>query len=206
MYHPVFQPGDLIGFSGFDPPSIVVNVATLGIPGRDLTHVGQLIEWRGKLALAESTGLCGLPCLYHEVPVFGVQFHPLADRVRTYRGRVWHYPLTKLGRRDFDPRALRRFWWRHRNAGYDLTQAIDSRDLAFGWLIRRFGREHLEHLYCSEAVAAGWRESRAWKIANASVWSPRRLEREAQVTQGIIGPRRRLVHIENIGLCYAGGS
>ena len=87
------RPGDLIAFSGYFMDSHLINVLSYGIPFFSASHVGILGNHQDELLLFESTTLSDLPCRIQGKPVKGVQAVRLEDRLKSYQGKVHHYPL-----------------------------------------------------------------------------------------------------------------
>lgn len=191
-----FAPGDLIGFSGCDLASVLVNLATIGIPWYSLSHVGiiaQHPQQPQRLLLWESTGLMRRPCLLQRRIVYGVQAHPIRQRIQHYRGRVWHYPLSPFyaAVAEHSRHYLANWLERQQGTGYDAIGAFRTRETPLGWIERRLSPENLHLLFCSELVVAAWRTIGVWNPPNASAWNPNRLARTAWDI-GIVEKRRRL--------------
>ena len=144
--------------------------------------------------LFESTTLATEPCLITGKRTSGVQAHDLDQRIQQFPGRVWHYPLTRK-LRIVQSIQLTDFCIHHVNAGtgYDALEAFRSRATPLGWLERLLLRspENLSRLFCSEFVAAAWKECEVWNAPNASRWSPNAIARSA-VRTGIVAARRSL--------------
>ena len=182
------RPGDMIGFSGADLLADLINLGSLGLPRRGLSHVAIVANHPDGLALYESTTTVGLPCLEARETRTGLQCHLITERVIGYPGRVWHYPLTRaityIESAQLSAR-LRQMCCEGRR--YDYFGAFDSRSTFVGLAARaKFGRENLQALFCSEFLASEWRRLRILKTANASSWSPNALARYA-VRHGLTG-------------------
>lgn len=168
----LIQPGDVIGFSGCSLKSSIIRVCTGGLWCCDgLSHVGFAVELDGRKRplLCESTSLCNLPCVATRQRIKGVQVHYMRERIATYRGRVWHYPLA----RPLSPREsywLTDFTLRHLGTEYDRRGAIAARHTLLAGLFRR--PENLDRLFCSEWLAAAMRYVNRFHTDNASAWSP----------------------------------
>jgi len=188
-----FRSGDVIGFSGADLMSDVVNVATLGWPRWGLSHVGIVMvdpeNW-SKL-LWESTSQSRSPCWFQKRVVSGVQAHELGARLAEHRGRIWLYPLVESLRTI--PWAHLGFWCRRQlGTPYDLAGAIAARELCCGWLWHRLLPEDTARVFCSEFVPAALREVGRWPSdANCSRYSPNRLVRLLR-REAIVGPGVRI--------------
>jgi hypothetical protein len=212
-----YLPGDLIGFSGYSLESVLINLGTVGIPFYSLSHVAIVGPHPLKpeeFALWESTSRCDLPCLLQGEPVSGVQCHTIRERIETYRGKVYHYPLSVFSRARLDsawpwPRVycyhyplsvfsrarlfegeLSEFLHEQVGKGYDAIEAFRSRQTALGWIERRLTRENHEALFCSELVAAAWKAAGLWYPPDWR-WNPNRLARTA-LSIGLVRPRRRV--------------
>ncbi len=187
--------GDLIGFSDPGPIGTGINLATWGIPGWGLSHVGIIADHPDydRPLLFESTTLADSPCLITREKTRGVQAHYLWKRIDAFDGRVWHYPLATPLCQDFVPDwpygapALAAYVVMQLGADYDALGAFRSRGTPLGLLERLLciHRENLASLFCSEFVAAAWRASKVWNTGNASRWSPNSLARAA-VRRGVV--------------------
>lgn len=168
------QTGDLIAFAGRRWTSKVINLGTFGIPGWSPSHVGIIGEYRGEHLLFESTTLSTLPCLIQGKPFKGVQACTLEDRVATYNGRIWRYPLA---RKLFDDERerLNAFLVHHVGVPYDRRGAIRSGGRLWANLWSAFENECLSQIFCSELLAAAYRDIGVLHSTNASRWNPRRL-------------------------------
>lgn len=175
------RPGDLVGFSGAHLLADLINIGSLGLPRRGLSHVAIVAEHTAGLALYESTTTVSLPCLIADEPVDGVQCHSIAERVIGYRGRVWHYPIRRpLSLRESLDISVDLAQTCRCRRPYDYMGAFDSRSTLIGLAVRaKFGRENLDRLFCSELVANAWRRARILRTANASRWTPNALARYA---------------------------
>ena len=89
----MIKTGDVISFSGFGHKSVLVNLVTFGIPFWYTSHVGIIGEYNGEQLLFESTTLSNIPCVIQDRPIKGVQAVRLPDRVKSYHGRIYHYPI-----------------------------------------------------------------------------------------------------------------
>src|SRR5579872_2119148 len=118
-----FEPGDLLLFYGRDLTSRIIELATRGP-----SHIGiNLPIYSRGLLLCESTTLCDLTDVISNRKKSGVQFHPPATRIATYRGTVHRMRLAngwKLDQAEID--FLMGWFWHRRELGYDLRDAIIS--------------------------------------------------------------------------------
>lgn len=187
----LIRPGDLIGFSGCNWKSSLIRIGTCGwICCGGLSHVGIAVAWSGhqRPLLCESTSLGEFPCVAQGKLVAGVQLHYLRQRIVTYHGMVWHYPLAvPLVSEESD--ALAAFARQHLGRPYDLRGAFAARHTPLAWLVRP--AEDLAELYCSESCAVGLRHVGRLATDNASAWSPNGLARHL-VRQGICKKPRRI--------------
>ncbi len=187
----LIQPGDLLGFSGCSLKSSVIRVCTGGLwCCSGLSHVGIAVAWPAvhRPLVCESTSLCELPCLAAGVRVRGVQVHTIRQRVATYRGRVWHYPLSEA-LTQLRSENLTAFCREFLGVQYDRRGAIGARHTVLAKLFRQ--PEDLSKLFCSEWVAACLRIVGRLDTPNASAWSPNGLVKHL-VREGICGQARRI--------------
>ena len=181
------KPGDLVGFAGRGLVADLINLGTFGRPGHGLCHVGIVAAHCDQLALYESTTTVRAPCLETGKPANGLQCHPLADRVIGYKGRVWHYPLTRPLDNDIaDGLEYRLRHFCREGIPYDYQGALDARSTLLALVLRLKHGEDLKQLFCSEFAAAVWRSLNRFDTKNASRWSPNGLAREG-VAKGITG-------------------
>ena len=201
--------GDILGFSGDSWWSAGINIATYGLPWWSLSHVGIVAEipedcglsWRGNAncccigipapgtkVLFESTMSCGLPCMFQNEVVHGVQGHKPIDRIAEYRGKVWHYPMCRA-LRPLESERLTCFLLSHLGRNYDALGAFRAGGAGFSWLESRFRPEDLTSLFCSEYVAAAQKRIKLWH-GNASRWSPNLLVRRERRAGLLLEPRR----------------
>ena len=166
----LIQPGDILGFSGCNWKSSLIRVCTGGCCG-GLSHVGIAVAWPGhkRPLICESTSLCDLPCVVQGRVVKGVQFHLMRERIATYRGRVWHFPLARP-LLPGESAALTSYCRAYLGVEYDRRGAIGARHTFLAWLLRR--SENLDRLFCSEWMVAAMRYMHRFRTDNASAWSP----------------------------------
>ncbi len=182
--------GDLIAFSGFGRKSVLVNLATFGFPYWWASHVGIVGEHKGEQLLFESTTLSNVPCAIQKKPFKGVQSVRLPDRVRSYNGRVYHYPVYRplFG---FEADRLNEFLLSKIGVPYDLQGGMLSATHGISWLESRFRGENLNFIFCSELVAAAHANIGLLQTSSASRWNPNRLIRYER-RNGILRRARRL--------------
>ena len=182
--------GDIISFSGFGRKSVIVNLVTFGWPFWYASHVGIIGEHKGEQLLFESTTLSNIPCMVQGEPIKGVQAVRLADRVGTYKGRVYHYPVYRplFGN---ETERLNEFLLSKIGVPYDMCGGMRSATHALSWLESRFSGEDLNYIFCSELVAAAHARIGLLQTSSASRWNPNRLIRYERRT-GILRRARRL--------------
>lgn len=182
--------GDIIAFSGFGRKSVIVNLVTFGWPFFWASHVGIIGEYEGEQLLFESTTLSNIPCVIQGRSFRGVQAVRLADRVKSYNGRVYHYPVYRplFG---FESDRLNEFLFDMIGVPYDLHGGMRSATHGLSWLESRFKGEDLNFIFCSELVAAAHARIGLLQTSSASRWNPNRLIRYERRT-GILRRSRRL--------------
>jgi hypothetical protein len=185
---PELKAGDLIGFSGFGFESCFINLMSYGIPWWSLSHIGILAEHHGELLLFESTTLSDLPCEIQGKCVKGSQAHRLADRLDTYHGHVWHYPLYRPLYDDENER-LSDFLASTIGLPYDMAGAFNAGFVGFSWLQSRLHEENLHSLFCSEWCAAAHRIVGMFRTDAANRWSPNNLIRHERRRDIVLRPR-----------------
>jgi hypothetical protein len=199
-----YQPGDKIAFSGYALDSAAICVGTYGLPNlgewwphwlSSFSHLGYIAKVDGELFLVESTTNddCPQPCAIRGVQCNGVQAHRIDERIASYCGKVWHYPLvTPLYDHQIDRST--RFTLEYLGKGYDEPGAIQcglySLTTLTSFLYRYIGEEDLEWLFCSELIAAHDSYVGLFHTDNASGWVPNRLIRrqrkERLLRRGIV--------------------
>jgi len=182
--------GDIVAFSGFGHKSVIVNLVTFGWPFFWASHVGIIGEYEGEQLLFESTTLSNVPCVIQQKSFKGVQSVRLADRVKSYDGRVYHYPVYRplFG---FEEDRLNEFLIDSIGTPYDLHGGMRSATHGLSWLESRFSGEDLNFIFCSELVAAAHARIGLLQTTSASRWNPNRLVRYERRT-GILRRSRRL--------------
>ena len=172
------QPGDAIGFSHCGCEGAVINLATGGIPCRDLSHVAIAANHpeTKTLVLYESLWTQTAPCLIQRRPARGVQCQRLPRRVRMYPGRVWRYPLAKP-LSSLESILLTESCVKAIGLDYDEMGAFRSRSLS---LVEKFifRPQDLTSVFCSEFVAYQYVQIGVLGVGmNASRQNPNRLKR-----------------------------
>jgi hypothetical protein len=182
--------GDIIAFSGFGHKSVIVNLVTFGWPFWWASHVGIIGEYKGEQLLFESTTLSNIPCAIQRCSVKGVQAVRLEERLGSYQGRVYQYPIYRplFG---FEADRLNAFLLGKIGTPYDLHGGMRSATHGLSWLEARFKGEDLNFIFCSELVAAAHAQIGLLQTSSASRWNPNRLIRYGRRT-GILKRARRL--------------
>ena len=186
---PELKPGDVIGFSGRGYQSVAINILTYGIPHWSISHVGILGQHKGKLLLFESTTLTDIPCVIQGKSVQGTQACHLEDRLKSYAGRAWHYPLyRKLF--AFECKRLNDFLVDHIGVPYDREGAIRAGGSLWSWVKSFFYPENLDFIFCSEFCAAAHRDIGLLRTDNASSWNPNSFVRHERGVRILAKPWR----------------
>lgn len=170
------RPGDTLGFSAWSRLGVGINLCTFGIPFWCLSHIAGVVRVPGvsRLLVCESTTQYHAPCVLCGKVHDGVQFHYVPERVRSYRGLVWRYPLSKP-LTVHESRLLGNWCASQHGKTYDYIGAFRSRETLVACLLRK--DEDLNSMFCSELWTAGLREVRRVRTENASAWSPNLLGR-----------------------------
>lgn len=184
-----FRSGDIIGFSGNAWTSAFIQIVTYGCPWWSLSHVGIIGPHDDQLLEFESDENPLLPCSIQGTIARGVQAHNIDEKIATYPGRVWHYPLSRE-LYDFEKQRLDLFLHGHIGDGYDQIGAVRAGGLGFSWLESCFHEENLSSLFCSEYCAAAHREIGLFPTDNVGRWSPNRLVRKERHMGVLLKPRR----------------
>ncbi len=175
------KPGDVIGFSGRNPLSDGINIATFGLPRWGISHVGIVgydAHTPRTLKLFESTSKAG------------VGADQLRKVLRNYDGRIWAYCLSHpLFQHEISRLSDRIINLEGRL--YDSRGALQSGGLAWSWLQAVCRGEDLTSLFCSELVAEVLSYIGIFPTSNASRWSPNHLVRTLR-RLGIVNPPERL--------------
>lgn len=181
--------GDVIAFSGFGHKSVIVNLVTFGWPYWWASHIGIVGEYQGEQLLFESTTLSDIPCVVQGKSIKGVQAVRLTDRVKSYNGRVYHYPVYRplFG---FESDRLNEFLLSKIGMPYDLHGGMRSATHGLSWLESRFKGEDLNYIFCSELCAAAHARIGLLQTTSASRWNPNRLIRYERRTGILKRPRR----------------
>lgn len=186
-----FKDGDLVAFSGFGRSSVIVNLATYGVPFWSASHVGIIGTYQGERLLFESTSLSNIPCVVQGKAFKGVQAVRLQERLNTYVGRAWHYPLYRqlFGAEEM---RLNEFLLEKIAIPYDLAGGMRSAGVGVSWLESRMRGEDLSLLFCSEYATAAHRRIGILQTDNASRWNPNKLIRYERSQKTLLRPGRIL--------------
>lgn len=187
-----FRAGDLVGFSGANLASDFINLVTYGVPRRSLSHVGVLAEYEGELLLWESTLDGDLPCVLRCRLVRGVQAHRIWPRISEYRGKVWHYPLTRHLYAHED-RRLTRYCLASIGKGYDEIGAFRAGGFGFSIVESALHEPAKNAVFCSEFCAGAHNDIGIFPTAHVNRWNPNLLVRCERV-KGLVG-RPRVVRL-----------
>jgi hypothetical protein len=166
--------GDLLGFSGANIISDLVNVATYGIPRWGISHVAIVGDTNGRSLLWESTTLDDLPCEIAGKRVEGFQAHPIQQSIDRYRGKVWLYPLYR-DLYEAERNRLTAILQGLIGTPYDKLGAARSAGVGLSWIESLFRPEDLTSIFCSESVAAIYSALGLCPSKSASRWNPNRL-------------------------------
>lgn len=183
--------GDGVGFCGYSPLSLTINVGTGGLPFwpfDGISHIGTLARYKGQLELFECTTLDNLPCLIQGRPVKGTQCVHLEERIDTYRGRVFHFPLYRR-LYEAEVKRLSEFFIARIGRGYDALEAFEAGGCCglLYWLSRPFHPPSRAY-FCSKESAAGWSDCGICPMADARRWNPNRLIRHLRRHEILLPP------------------
>jgi hypothetical protein len=185
-----FKAGDLFGFTGHSPLGAFINLATYGTPFWGISHVGILANVDKRLLLFESTTLDNLPCVISGKRFNGTQAHTITDVLKSYDGKVWHYPLSRcLYKHESD--RLSGYLLGSLHVPYDEIGAVRSAGILMSFVESCLRPESLRTIFCSEWVASAYRVIGLHITNNVSRWSPNRLCRDL-LRDGILFEPRRL--------------
>ena len=192
VYHAPCEPGDLFACWGTSVTSLCISSVTASCLAPDglrlgPSHVAIAAKVLGAVSWFESTTLCDHPCRLMNTTINGVQCHLPEDRINDYLsegGRVVQYRPVHLFRftpeeQDTLATELGALCGRE----YDYTGAACSGSRVFQ-LSRLFPAADLNHLFCSELVAALLMRTGRMPVANATRFNPARLMRQL-VTSGV---------------------
>lgn len=182
----MYQPGDIVAFSGPGFVSGVIKLVTLG----SVSHVGIVCDYHGQLVLVESTTLAAgsEPCLVQMKPVKGVQVHPIED-VEKRPGKIWRYPIAQSLTLD-ERRRLYTFLFSQLGKTYDMAGALSSGPRLLRWASWLFKEESLNSVFCSELVSAAYNRLCLFDIRTASVYNPNNMLRRMLHRRCVLPPER----------------
>lgn len=185
-------PGDIIGFLGNSATSRLICLGTGGWPYwpySGLSHIGIVGQYERKNYLFEATTLCDLKCAIRGKRIKGTQAHRLPDRLETYNGRVWHYPLLEPLWPNQKGR-LNKFLLSHLGHQYDRHAAFMASDISPSF-IESYLHPEQRDAFCSFWCASAHANIGRFKTADLGRWSPNRFVKY-QRKDGILGPPIRL--------------
>jgi hypothetical protein len=186
----MLKPGDILAFAGHAPSSMAISLGSFGLPLWTPSHLAIIGELDGQLVCYESTTDDPAPCLVQSRSFDGVQVHAIEERLQTYPGKIWHYPLYR-NLYDFERERLKEFLLAQVGKPYDAVNAIRSGGFLFSVIEGVCRRQALNALFCSELVAAAHATVGLWPTCNAGRWNPAHLIR-AERLAGILCPPTRL--------------
>ena len=147
--------GDVIAFSGKGRVSEIIKWKT----GSPFSHVGMVLDTDmqggiGKaVLLIESTSLNNISDASHGELLKGVQMHFLSNRLGSYDGKAWWFPLkNKLSNHGAHNMQQ---WLRKKHderTPYDTIQAIGAGADLFDWIPGLQTEPDFSSLFCSELV------------------------------------------------------
>ena len=184
-----FQPGDIVACFGTDVGSRAISIATASLRGPSglfwgPSHAAILCPHAGELLWVESTTFCRRPCRVQGRVTSGVQAHAPRWRIADYLeagGRVDLYRLAGIESLSLaEADLLSRILIRHfvaRGIDYDLAGALLSGTRVLSWT-HLFPGADLNHLFCSELIAAVLMRLGRMARDNPSRFHPARLLRQ----------------------------
>lgn len=144
----LMKPGDVVGFNGRGPISWLIRTGT-GIPTH-LALVATPCNTRGqkRVELVESTSL-KLPGKKRYI---GVQRTYLSERLLTYKGEIWWFPLADWAREKIVEKELSFLLDSYVGTPYDFWQALRN---SWPEMLPRLipVRESRKYVFCSELIA-----------------------------------------------------
>jgi hypothetical protein len=182
--------GSIIGFSGRAFHSAIINLATYGVPGWGISHVGIVAPGPdGLLLLYESLFQSRHPCVVTGRVGGGTQAHRLDCVLAQSEGAVWHYPYYRH-LYQFERRRLSEFLLSTIGTPYDLTGAFRSGGVGLSWIESLLRDQDLSEIFCSEWVAAAYAAVGLHPTDHVSRWNPNRLVRRLRREGLLLKPRR----------------
>ena len=182
----MYQPGDIVAFSGPGFVSGVIKAVTFG----SVSHVGIVCEHDGRLVLVESTTLAAgsRPCVIQGKPVKGVQVHWI-EEIAERPGKKWLYEISEP-LDDKERRRLKIFLFGQLGKDYDYAGALASGPRLLRWASWLFKDESLNSIFCSELCAAAYHRLLRFDIRTASVYNPNNMLRRMLRRGSILEPKR----------------
>lgn len=189
QWNDLAKPGDIVGFSGADFASDVINLGSFGWPRWGLSHVGILCPHENNLLLFESTTFNEKPCVIQNKMFSGTQAQWPRDKVFTYNGRVWLYSLRRRLRAS-EIQTLHKFLLGTIGTPYDMIGAFRSGGREFSRFEAMLRGENLHRIFCSEWCAAALRTVNRFGTDDASKWNPNSFTRELLSRVEVVSPVR----------------
>lgn len=183
------KPGDVVGFSGHNIHSYIINLATYGWPRWHISHVGIVGDYEGQLLIFESTTSAPDKCAIQHAYVTGSQAQRIKERVAHYNGSVWHYPLVK-SLSLAESYRLTNFLIKNIGKPYDGPGSMMAGARLWADIQAFFHEESLAALFCSEWVAAAHRHIKRFDTDHVGKWSPNRLIRTERKLGILASPGR----------------
>lgn len=171
------RPGDVLAFSGGNIHSDIINLTTYGWPRWGASHVGIIADYDGTYLIFESTTSAAYKCAIQHAFVTGTQAQRVGQRIQSYKGRVWAYPLVKplhFG----ESYRLTKFLMKGIGRPYDGEGAMRAGARLWADIQAFLHEESLSALFCSEWVAAAMRHVGRFDTKHVGKWSPNALIRE----------------------------
>lgn len=185
----MLKAGDIVGFSGLEIISDVINLATQGLPRWGLSHVGIVADYKDDLVIFESTSLSPTKCLVQRKKVKGVQACSIEDALLR-KGKIWQYPLF-MELSPAERLRLSRYLLDNIGIDYDYRGAIRSGGILVRFMAHLLKGQDLERLFCSELTAAAFDRIGIIPTSDASSYSPNAFVRRCS-RQGVLLDRKRL--------------
>lgn len=177
QWRSLVRPGSIIGFSGRNLDSDIINIMTGGCPRWGLSHVGIMCPHpEYGMLLYEATTLNNAPCVIQKKMFSGAQAQYPDVKIFTYPGRVWLYNLHRQ-LRPYQVNRLSNFLNSMVGTPYDMVGALRSGGHLFNWLESRLHTENLHRIFCSEMTAAAYRDLGIFGTKNVSRWNPNKFVR-----------------------------
>lgn len=184
------KPGSIVGFSGGDLASDIINIGTGAWPRWGLSHVGIMCPHPDYgLLLYESTTFNHDPCVIRKEMFAGTQAQYPDVKIMTYPGRVWLYNL-RVPLRRFEVESLQMYLNGTIGIPYDMIGAIRSGGHLFNWVESKLHKENLARIFCSEWCVAAYDHIERFDTDDDSKWNPNKFVRECKARAIHISPVR----------------